>query len=262
MKYLTSFIIIIIAFSNASGQVYTPPNERDKTGLYKLQQEEEIKSKTYDLKEHAPAQYNEFISKLQQSLLERLKASKSFPEWFEIAKTEKKSFTVSSTYSAHFKLVDYSRESINYGYYIAAGSKDIRSENKFSLISGDSSFFDYLEYASPKLPTTNYSGYTVMTEARVGKINLEYSKGITVVKIKDGTVNYKKFLPPTEIQYLITTELLKDGSEGIYEVHYIFGQALEDSFIKINKIKLKTTAGTILKTAGGLVLLTAAIVFL
>ncbi|MFN5209304.1 MAG: hypothetical protein ACK5D8_07420, partial [Bacteroidota bacterium] len=129
--------------------------------------EKEIKSKTYNLKEYDSTKYNSFVNSLRYSLLERLKSNSSFPDYYKIEKESQKHFRFQNTYSAYYKLVDYSRESVDYGYYIAAGSNDVRSENKFTLVSGDDNSCQFIKYASPKLPTINYKGYTVMTEATV-----------------------------------------------------------------------------------------------
>jgi hypothetical protein len=223
--------------------------------------EKEIKSKTYNLQEYDSTKYISFVNSLRYSLLERLKSSSSFPDFYKIEQESQKYFRFQNTYSAYYKLVDYSRESVDYGYYIAAGSNDVRSENKFTLVSGDDNSCQFIKYASPKLPTINYKGYTVMTEATVNNITVDYVKGITNVKIKNGVVTYKKYLPPTDIQSLIS-EKLKSEPNGLYQVKYEVGQVMGDSFVTTEKTKIKSTAGKILKTTGTILLIAGVLLIL
>ncbi len=223
--------------------------------------EKEIKSKTYNLEEYDNAKYNSFVNDLRNSLIERLKSNSSFPDYYKIEQESQKYFRFQNTYSAYYKLVDYSRESVDYGYYIAAGSNDVRSENKFTLISGDDNSCQFIKYASPSLPTLNYKGYSVMTEATVNNITVDYVKGITNVKVKNGVVTYKKYLPPTDIQSLIS-EKLKSEPNGLYQVKYEVGQVMGDTFVTTEKTKIKSTAGKILKTTGTILLVGAILIFL
>jgi hypothetical protein len=235
--------------------------KRIKEEEERKQKEKEIKSKTYDLKEYDNSKYNSFVNNLRNSLIERLKSNSSFPDYYKIEQESQKYFRFKNTYSAYYKLVDYSRESVDYGYYIAAGSNDVRSENKFTLVSGDDNSCQFIKYASPSLPTISYKGYTVMTEASVENITVDYTKGITNVKIKNGVVTYKKHLPPTDIQSLIS-EKIKSEPNGLYQVKYEVGQVMGDSFVTTENTKIKSTAGKILKTTGTILLVGAILIFL
>ncbi len=223
--------------------------------------ENEIKSKTYDLKEFDNAKYQTFVNSLSYSLTKQLKSNSSFPDFIQIEKQNEKYFRFNNTYSAYFKLVDYSKESTNYGNLNVVGSKDVRSENKFTLVSGDDNSCQFLKYSSHTLPTITYKGYTVMTEANVENITVDYSKGITNVKIKNGSVIYKKHLPPTDIQSLLS-EKLKSETNGLYQVKYEVGQVMGDSFVITQKTKIKSTAMKILKPTAIVLVVVGALLFL
>jgi hypothetical protein len=225
------------------------------------QKEKEIKSKTYDLETYDTAKYKLFVNNLQQSLLESLKSNSSFPDWYKIEKENQKNFTFKNTYSAHYKLVDYSRESVDYGSYIEAGSNDVRSENKFTLITGDDNSCNFLINASPSLPTINYQGYTVMTEAKVYNIIVNYTKGITNIKIKNGVVMFKKYLPSAGVQSILTDKL-KNEPNGLYQLKYEVGQAMGDNFVTIEKQKMKSVAGKILIITGSILVAASVLLIL
>ena len=198
--------------------------------------ESEIKSKTYDLKEIDNEKYQSFVRNFRSSLIKKLKSNSLFPDFSDIERQTEKYFKFKNTYSAYYKLVDYSRKAVNNGRYIVAGSNDIRTRNKFTLIDGDDSSCEFLKNSSPSLPTVKYKGYTVMTEANVEKITVDYTKGVTSVKIKNGTVTYEKYLPPTEVQSLLS-EKLKSEPNGKYKVKYEVGQVDDDSFVFIEELR-------------------------
>lgn len=225
------------------------------------QKEKEIKSKTYNLKEFDIEKYHSFENSLRHSLLNHLKSNTSFPDFNQIENQNEKFFVFKNTYSAYFKLVDYSKESTNYGNLTVVGSKDVRSENKFTLVSGDDNSCQFLKYSSHSLPTIVYKGYTVMTEANIENITVDYTKGITNVKIKNGVVVYKKHLPPTDIQSLLS-EKLKNEPNGLYQVKYEVGQVMGDSFVTTEKTKIKSIAGKILKSTAIVLLVVGALLFL
>ena len=111
--------------------------KRIKEKEERIEKENNIKSKTYDLEEYDSTKYNSFVNNLRNSLIERLKSNSSFPDYYKIKHGSQKYFRFKSTYTAYYKLVDYSRESVNQGYYVAAGSSDVRNEHKFTLVSGN-----------------------------------------------------------------------------------------------------------------------------
>jgi hypothetical protein len=227
----------------------------------RIQKGKEIKSKTYNLKEYDQTKYNSFVDNLRYSLIELLKSNSSFPDYNGIEHESQKYFRFKNLYSAQYKLVNYSRESVDYGYNVAAGSNDIKSENKYTLVSGNDNTCQFIKQASPSLPTISYEGYTVMTEASVDDISVNYVKGITTVKIKNGAVTYKKDLPPTDFQSIIS-EKLKNEPNGLYVVKYEVGQVMGDNFIKTEKTKktnlvlqILSTTSTVLAFAGILLIL-------
>lgn len=210
--------------------------KRKKVEEEKMAIEKEIKSMTYGLRTYNDSAYNDFKVKLRKSLLSHLKSYSSFPKFSQIENQNQKYFTFKNSYSAYYKLVDYSRESVYNGSYIMAGSIDIRQESKFTLLSGDDSHCDFLGYASPRIPSINYKGYVVMTETNIEKIDVNYAKGFTKVRIKNGIITYKKYLPPSDVQ-IILNEKLKSEPNNMYQIKYEVGEAMGESFVIIEKLK-------------------------
>jgi hypothetical protein len=197
--------------------------------------EKEIKSKTYDLAYYDSSKYKYFVAELSYRIAEVLLKPKSFvPDFLTIEQEEKKYFRINNIYNAHYKLVDYSRESVNHGSYIVAGTNDIRSENNFTLISGTDNECRLLKLATVTLPKISIEGYGVMTEATLNNITVDFVKGLSKVKVKNGLVSFVKNPPPLDVQEQLTQKL-KTETNGSFYIKYQVGQIMGSPFIAIDK---------------------------
>lgn len=203
--------------------------EVQKAKENKIQEIKEIKSKTYDLKEYDSEKFQSFVTSLRHSLLENLKINISFPSYYEIAKKSEKCFKFKNSYAAHYKITTNSKNT---------SEDDVSSENTFTLISGADTSCHFLKYSSPLLPTINYKGYTVMTEAYIDNITVDYIKSITIVKIKNRVIYYLKYIPSAEIQNIISSDLIFEQN-GLYLIKYEIGNVMGDSFVTTEKKLIK-----------------------
>jgi hypothetical protein len=137
-------------------------------------------------------------------------------------------------YKAHYKLVNHGRESINNGSNIIAGLRDIRCEDRFSLLSGYDNNCSFLKRLSVKLNTIFIENVEVLTEVKLDTIVVNYTKGITKVKVKKGKIFFIKFPPPLSVQEIISKQL-KTGLNETYGIRYEVGEIMGMTILKINK---------------------------
>ena len=74
-----------------------------------------------------------------------------------------------------------------------------------------------------------------MTEAKINNISVEYIKGITKVKIKNGVVTFVKDNPPPEAQEKLI-EQLKTETNGTTYIKYQIGKIMDRPFIIVDKL--------------------------
>ena len=123
------------------------------------EREKEIKSKTYDLQEHFPYKYDQVLNLQREAIKNYFESSSSyysserFPSFETLEKSDKKYERFKSTYNVHYKLQDNSRESVNYGDVIVAGSRDINTLKKVELVNGTDKDLKLFNTASISLPT-------------------------------------------------------------------------------------------------------------
>ncbi|MEK6615040.1 MAG: hypothetical protein AABZ32_02850 [Bacteroidota bacterium] len=238
--------------------------------------EKEIKSKLYDLEKYDKTQYFEAVNKQRDNLISCLQSiSKSsgnpyssysssvqfIPSFTELEKADKKYFIFKNSYTAYYYLKDNSTDGKNYGTYIVSGTRDIKKYAKFTLVSGEDKNCILLNNCYISIPTIKYEGYEVMTEATIKNIVVDYIKGVTTVKIKNGTVTYKKNPPPTEYQTLLSDKLKNEPKGGLYIVKYEVGKVMDKSFANTETKKTKSTGKKILRTTGIILLIAGALIF-
>lgn len=230
-----------------------------------LEREKEIKSKTYDLKEYNSL-YNETLNEIKNEIVNyfhksssRYRGSSNIPTYDDLANGNEKKYRFTNTYTAYYKLEDHSRPSQMYGNVLVAGSRDVRQEKEIKLISGTDNSCSLFNSISIKIPTIEIQGYEVMTEATFSNIEVDYAKGITIVKIKSGEVEFKSFPPDKDIQEKIT-EKLKSEPKGKYIVKYEIGNISGKEVSNLEKEKAPNKALGVLKTVGGIVLLVGLLV--
>lgn len=203
------------------------------------EKEREIKSKVYDLKQYAPDEYQKALSSQRDRIVNYFmrnssdySRNSSFPSFYELEQREIKFERFKNTYTASYELEDHSRPSVNYGSVIVAGSNDIRGTQQFKLIEGTDQSCSLLKSAYIRLPTMKIEGYEVMTKATFENIKVDFTRGLTVVKIKGGEVEFTKFPPEQDLQSVIIDNL-KDKPKGKYVVKYEIGNILGKEIVNI-----------------------------
>ncbi len=205
------------------------------------EKENEIKSKVYDLKQYAPNEYREAFNKQRERIIEYFLNSSSgyfssgikFPSFRDLAQRELKFENFNNTYTVTYELEDHSRPSVNYGSYIAAGSIDIRGIQKVELVEGTDKNCSLIKSTSiGRLPTIEIEGYEVMTKATFKNITVDFTRGLSEVKIKKGEIEFIKFPPKEELKSVII-EKLKNNQKGKYVVKYEIGNILGEEIINI-----------------------------
>ena len=224
-----------------------------------LKLEKEIKSKIYDLKKNDISLYNETFNEIKSKIANYFQKSSSYyrssnvPSFTDLANGSEKKYRFTNTYTAYYKLEDHSRASVNNGYYISAGSYDVKQTKDIKLVLGTDNSCNLFNSISIKIPTIKKQGYEVMTEATFSNIKVDYAKGITLVRIKSGEVIFKKFIPDNDIQKQLILKLSKEP-KGKYMVQYEVGNIAGNEFVNTELEKKKFNA-TWLALGGLLVLL-------
>ncbi|MCO5234270.1 MAG: hypothetical protein M9888_11105 [Chitinophagales bacterium] len=205
-------------------RVLAEKKEKDK--------EREIKSKVYDLKQYAPDEYKDALSRQRDRIVNYFMKNSSdyysrgnFPSFRDLEQRDVKFERFKNTYTVSYALEDHSRPSVNYGSYIAAGSNDIRGTQQVKLIDGTDQSCSLLKSNSIRLSTIKIEGYEVMTKATFENIKVDFTRGLTVVKIKGGEVEFTKFPPEQDLQSVIIDNL-SDKPKGKYIVKYEIGNIL------------------------------------
>jgi hypothetical protein len=90
---------------------------------------------------------------------------------------------------------------------------------------------------------------------------MDYIKGITTLKIKNGVISFKKNAPPTEYQSALSDKL-KTEKNGLYIVKYEAGKVMDSQFVNTEIKKAKSVAGKILKTTGTILLIAGVLIIL
>jgi len=187
----------------------------------------EIKAKTYDLFEYDKIKYEETFAKIKKNILEHFyqnsfyynKIYPQIPTYSELENGNDKKYIFRNTYSAYFKLEDYSTESGNYGSLIVAGSHEIRQKNEIKLVTGTDTKCNLFSSFPMQIPTIKIDNYEVMTEARYENINVEFTKGITIAELENGEIKFIENEPCKDVQSQIA-EKISFEAEGKYIVKY------------------------------------------
>ena len=204
------------------------------------EKESEIKSKVYDLKQYAPEKYQNALDRQRERIINYFMKNSSdyysrskFPSFRDLEQRDIKFEHFNNTYTISYELEDHSRPSVNYGSYIKAGSTDIRGTQKVELIEGTDNNCSLLKSTSiGRLPTIEIEGYEVMTKATFENIKVDFTRGLTEVKIKKGDIEFKRFPPEQDLQSVIIDNL-KDKPKGKYKVRYEIGNILGKEIINI-----------------------------
>jgi len=210
----------------------------------------EITSKLYDLSIYNKSAYNSVLSDIKQGISNYFNSSEksnyynrsNIPSFDKLANGNEKNFRYSNTFNAYYKLDDHSRPSQMYGNVLVAGSRDVRQEKEITNISGSDKSSSLFDAISIRIPTIEVEGYEVMTEARFENISVDFAKGITIVKIKNGNVEFLEYTPDNDLIDKIK-EKLKTEPKGKYIVKYEYSKIMGDEYLNADLVKKTTKVG-------------------
>jgi len=229
---------------------------REKTRKANLAQEEEAKKieeakkVTYDLEKYDKEVYSSFKTAIKDRIKEYVDSkSKNIlyrrvtnsPYEYHPHESDMK-YRFKNLYSAYYKLEDQSRPSQKIGnIYFAGTTNDIKSIKKFTLLSGtdtDCSIFNNI--CKDNIPPIKINGAYGMTEAKYDSINVDYYKGVTLVKVKNGNVEFLEYNPDADIAKKIQDKM-KNEKNGRYIVSYYLSDIMGDKteYITFEKSKFQ-----------------------
>lgn len=192
----------------------------------------EIRSKVYDLKEYAPNLYQKIFNTQRDEIenyfmgkpTKKYPSRGGFPSFSALDNRRKVKFEqFKNTYTALYELENFTRGSSKYRDSLVS-LRDIRLKQEFKLVEGTDRSCSFIESMSIGIPKIQIEGYDVMTKATF-EFKVDFTRGITVVKIKGGDVKFTKFPPEQDLQPIII-EHLKNNPNGNYEVKYEVGNIL------------------------------------
>lgn len=179
----------------------------------------EITSKVYDLKQFAPDSYKSTFDKQREEIVNYFNNTANFPSFQDLERRSEKFERFKNTYTVYYELEKQGNE--------------INQIQQVELIDGIDQNNSLLKSASIQIPTIKVEGYKVMTKATFENIKVDFTRGITKVKIKGGEVKFTKFPPEQDIQTLIIDHL-KDKPKGKYVVKYEIGNILGQEIMNIH----------------------------
>jgi len=189
-----------------------------------LKREEEITSKLYDLEELKPYTYEEIKTKIAQKIFNHFTSSEELDSYynrFKIPKfrdmqydTEKK-YRYNKSFIAHYETGQ------------GSSSEYLELRTITPLTGCDEGwipiFNDYnqlIGWTGVK-PNLKIENYEVNSKADI-KIKIDYAKGVTNIKVKNGYFEFTENIPDKDLEEKIRAEILKNisGLNGKFLVKY------------------------------------------
>jgi hypothetical protein len=195
------------------------------------EKEDSIKSTVFDLKTNSYSTYKYFTHDLSLKIKKELSNndSLSFPI---ISKSKLNKIRFTSAYNLHYGYLKHNR-SIDFDYF----------EN-IVFISGNNEEIQSLKNVD--LPLIYIDNYKVHTETKFENIKIDFVRGITKVKIKNGEIVFKKDLPDEDIQEIISRRLINEQN-GLYIVKYEVSDILGEKDVIVITEQTKDIGIKILK---------------
>lgn len=202
------------------------------------QKRNQVTSKIYDLAIYDKTAYNSIIDEIKKEITNYFHSTpntsyyqrSNIPSFNELANSVKKSYRFANTYNAYYKLEDHSRPTQLSGNVLIVGSKDIRQIRDISLVAGTDKNCTLFDAIPIGIPTIQVESYDVMTEARFENLNIDYAKGITLVKIKKGDIEFINFPPDSDLIERIKTKLELEP-KGKYILKYEVSKIMDTQTI-------------------------------
>lgn len=225
-------------------------NEREKLNQIRLADEKEkekiheIIFKTYDLEKYSKDSYESLISGIKEEIINYFERLKN-PRYVEVIKdplfTDLKNFDVKkyrfkNTYTAYFKYEIKSGIDKSNLTEIDNESDDIYRTNEITLISGNDTTCSLFNYIAIFIPELHINGYEVLTEVHVRNINVDYAKGITFIKAKNGEIDFLANKPDNDLIDRIKKEI-HSTKNGKYYLKYEFKSIMGEEKLEIELVK-------------------------
>ncbi|MEA4986170.1 hypothetical protein SDC9_36806 [bioreactor metagenome] len=166
--------------------------------------EDSIKSAIFDLKINSYPTYRRFTENLSLKIKNELSNNDLFA--FQIiskSKLKKNRFT--------------SEYNLQYGYIKDEKSEDFEYFESIVFIRGNDEEIQSLKNVN--LPPIYINKIEAHTEAKFENIKIDFVRGITKVKIRNGEIVYRKGIPDEDIKEVLSKQL-KEKENGLYFVRY------------------------------------------
>lgn len=194
------------------------------------QKREEITSKYYDLSKYDITTYNSIVNDVKQKIIKYFKSSEksgnydrsSIPTFNKLLNGEEKKYQYTNSFVAHYE-TGHGGSTYEYLELQDIIPDSVRKEESISLFN---TFNQIIGWTGVK-PTLKIDGHEVKTEARI-KISIDYAKGISVVKIKDGNLEFLENTPNEDLLEKIKSKLDLEigGLKGKFIVKYEFSNIM------------------------------------
>lgn len=213
-------------------------NSAVEKGRAEKVKEIEIKSMIYDLEKFAPEKYLASYNIQRDAIVSYFiriynNSTENFPSFKSLINSKLHMQRFRNTYNIKYRLKDNSRESVIRGNIVIAGTRDITTLKEIELVSGNDSDLSLFKSASISIPTIKIEGHEVMTEAKFNNVLVDFTRGLTEVKIKKNEVEFKKYPPEKDFQELLINELKTKGVNGKYLVKYEIQDIMGQSGVNI-----------------------------
>ena len=209
---------------------------------------EETKKITYDLEKYKKTAYDSCKSVIKKHIEEYVVNISKYIRYRKInpnaysrpVDEDEMKVRFKNLYRAYFKLEDHRRPSQQIGnIYIAGSTNNIKIIKELTLLSGtDTDCFKFKNMCIEKIPEIKIKGDWVMTEAKFDSINVDYYKGVTLVKVKDGNIEFLEYYPDLDVLEKIKNKM-KNEKNGKYLVYYYLSDIMGDKKENIEFEKVK-----------------------
>ncbi|TSD66408.1 hypothetical protein FFF34_003115 [Inquilinus sp. KBS0705] len=218
---------------------------------------EAVNNKIYDVQETDQGTYNRFKYDLKNELLRVLvNGSYRYPSFEELANRSNRSnfvpsWSLSNNYNIKWTILDNSREGRLVGNTWVAGSTGSKLVQENSLNSGNDYEYDLIKSCRLSVPSLQIDGVEIKERTvTVKNVAFDFTRGITVVKVKKGNIEFVKYAPSGTAAEKIKAKLARSDN-GNYLVKYEYGNVMGDYYENINYEKLKNN-GSFMGTAGAI----------
>ena len=179
----------------------------------------EIQSKTYDLKEIAPDDYKKVLESQRGGIKFYFSMPNILiPSFDELKKSKNKFVRFKNEYNVTYEIVNVEEPALM----------------KATSISGTDSTCKLLQVCSIDIPTGVVEGYEVKTKCSFDA-NIDFTRGVTKVKVKNGKVSFKESIPERDIEDRLTSELI-NLPDGNYVIKFELGEIMGESIVFIQEM--------------------------